>query len=190
MRHIYIKDQEVRKQWGKIAQTNNIDSIMDYQQQMEQTDKANQTYVFRILDTQGWPQHVSDSAHQAIFLVIDHAELEAQKHYFPLIQEQVKKGNLSPSDVATLQDRIRMREGKKQIYGTQTKNGEKNGKQACYVWPIENPAAVDSLRQSVGLPSMQEYLNMFQQFGEEAIWDKTLTIEEAKQLTKLIIIKK
>ena len=97
---------------------------------------------------------------------------------------------MSKADAATLQDRMLMREGKKQIYGTQTKTGQKDGKQVCYVWPVEEPATVDSLRRSVGLPSMQEYLNLFSTAGIEAVWDKDLTIDQAQQLTTRIIIQK
>lgn len=190
LKRIYVNDQEVRQQWATIVQTTDIDRIVAYQQLMERTDSANQAYVFELLETRGWPEQVSDSAHQAIFLVIDHAGLEAQQRYFPLVQEQSRKGNLSRAEVATLQDRICMREGRKQIYGTQTKTGEKDGRQVCYVWPVEHPEAIDSLRRSAGLPSMQEYLHLFQQAGIEAVWDKTLTVEEAGQLTKQIIIRK
>ena len=190
LRKIYRQDQEVRQQWATIVQTSNVDSIMSYQLHMSQTDSINQAYVFQLLDTHGWPQQVSDSAYTAIYLVIDHAPLEAQKQYWPFIEEGSRRGDLSKADAATLQDRMLMREGKKQIYGTQTKTGQKDGKLVCYVWPVEEPATVDSLRRSVGLPSMQEYLNLFSTAGIEAVWDKDLTIGQAQQLTTRIIIQK
>lgn len=190
LKEIYRQDQEVRRQWAAITQTSDRNSILSYQRRMSRTDSINQAYVFRLLDTHGWPRQVSDSAYTAIFLVIDHAPLEAQKRYWPFIKEGSREGNLSKADAATLQDRIRMREGKKQLYGTQTQTGQKDGKQVCYVWPVAYPETVDSLRQSVGLPAMQEYLRLFQEAGIEAVWDKTLTIEEARQLTTRIIIRK
>ena len=190
LREIYRQDQEVRQQWAAIVQTSDVDSIMSYQSRMSRTDSINQVYVFQLLDTHGWPQQVSDSAYNAIFLVIDHASIEAQKRYWPFIKEGSQKGDLSKADAATLQDRMLMREGKKQIYGTQTQTGQKDGKRICYVWPIEQPAKVDSLRRSVALPPMQEYLNLFATAGIEAIWDKELTIEQIRQLSTRIIIQK
>ena len=113
LRKIYRQDQEVRQQWATIVQTSNVDSIMSYQLHMSQTDSINQAYVFQLLDTHGWPQQVSDSAYNAIFLVVDHASIEAQKRYWPFIKEGSQKGDLSKADAATLQDRMLMREGKK-----------------------------------------------------------------------------
>jgi len=55
-----------------------------------------------------------------IFLVIDHADSAFMNKYFPLIQQQADNGVVAKSDLATLQDRMLMRRGLKQLYGTQT----------------------------------------------------------------------
>jgi hypothetical protein len=52
-----------------------------------------------------------------------------------------------------------MREGKKQIYGTQLARNEKTGKYELY--PIEDEEHADLLRTSVGLPPIAEYLKSF-----------------------------
>ena len=52
-----------------------------------------------------------------------------------------------------------MREGKKQIYGTQLTWNEKTGRYELY--PIEDEEHVDLLRASVGLQPIAEYLKDF-----------------------------
>jgi hypothetical protein len=75
------------------------------------------------------------------------------------VKEAKKKKEIEPGNVALLEDRIRMREGKKQIYGTQLMRNEKTGKYQLY--PIEDEEHVDLLRASVGLPPIAEYLRSF-----------------------------
>ena len=93
---------------------------------------------------------MSDSAHTAIFLVIDHAELPAQKKYLPIMKDQTAIGLVSKSNLATVQARILMKENKKQLYGTQTKSASEligdEEKTFVYMRPIENPENIDSIR--------------------------------------------
>ena len=186
---IYQKDQSIRHEFISHIQTNNADSIIYYSQKMNEIDNENQQIVFNLLDTTGWPTNVSDSAHTAIFLVIDHAELPAQKKYLSMMEEQATKGFVSKSNLATLQDRILMKENKKQRYGTQTKSFSEliddEKKTSVYMWPIENPESIDSLRATIELPPIAWYLDILKQtYGHDVIWDPSLTPDEvnAKQL--------
>ncbi len=141
LRTIYQKDQSIRHEFISNIQTSNADSIIFYSQKMNMIDSENQQTVFNILNTKGWPSNVSDSAHTAIFLVIDHAELPAQKKYLPIMKEQTASGFVSKSNLATLQDRILMKENKKQLYGTLTKSASEligdEEKTVVYMWPIK-----------------------------------------------------
>ena len=48
-----------------------------------------------------------------------------------------------------------------------------------YVWPIDNPSQLDSLRASVGLKPLAEYLQQIkEEMDIEPIYDPALTIEE------------
>jgi len=88
---------------------------------------------------------------------------------------------LDKSDYAMLNDRVLMEEGKPQVYGTQIKmaatfDGEDMAMQ-LYLWPVENPDALDSLRRSVGLSPIEEYLrSSSESVGQEVIWDKEKTV--------------
>jgi hypothetical protein len=52
-----------------------------------------------------------------------------------------------------------MREGKKQIYGSQLKRNEKTGK--FELWPVEDEENLDKRRAAVGLEPIAEYLKHF-----------------------------
>lgn len=54
-----------------------------------------------------------------------------------------------------LEDRVRVADGKPQLYGTQLANNPLRFE------PIEDEAHVDARRSSVGLPPMAEYARMF-----------------------------
>lgn len=150
---------------------------------MHNTDQENQAVIYKLLDEQGWPDSLSPLANQAIFLVVDHGDIADQQKYFPLIEQQVEKGNLDKSSCMTLYDRILMHTGKKQIYGTQTVSytDKQTGDQVFYLWPVENPSRLDSLRKEINLPPIEQYLEVFKQRGMHVIWDKELTIDEIQK---------
>ena len=114
-----------------------------------------------IIRQYGWPGRslVGADASLAAFLIIQHADYEYQKKYFPLINEAMKKGEFAPGNVALLEDRILMREGKKQIYGSQLKRNEKTGRYE--MWPVEDEENLDKRRGAVGLEPIAEYLKHF-----------------------------
>jgi outer membrane protein assembly factor BamB len=124
-------------------------------------DKKNVKRLEEIIKQFGLPGKslVGSNASLAAFLILQHADYEYQKKYFPLVKEAEKKKEIEPSNVALLEDRILMREGKKQIYGTQLARNEKTGKYELY--PIEDEEHADLLRTSVGLPPIAEYLKSF-----------------------------
>lgn len=73
------------------------------------------------------------------------------------------------SSLALLIDRINMREGKPQIYGSQIR-GSDDG--TLVVYEIENPEYVNQRRQEVGLGRIEDYV---------AIWDLEWTIEQKEK---------
>lgn len=124
-------------------------------QLMRQQDLINLTKTEHILTTYGWlgPQKVGMNASQALFLVIQHAALPVQEKYLPIIKQAVDKGETLSSNLALLEDRILMRQGKKQLYGSQSIN--KKG--VSYIYPIEDPDHLDERRKKMGLSPMIEY---------------------------------
>jgi hypothetical protein len=137
--------------------TSRIDSLRNI---MRQQDAENLKKVNAIIGKYGWlgPQRVGMNASQALFLVIQHADLATQQRYLPMIRAAEKKGEILSSNLAILEDRINMREGKRQVYGSQTFS-DKTGK--TYIYPITDPDHLDDRRKSMGLGAMQEYVKAF-----------------------------
>jgi len=125
---------------------------------MAKVDSTNLIKVTKILDTYGWlgPDKVGHKGNSCLFLVIQHADLVTQKKYYPLIREAALKGDAELSSLAMFEDRIAVRENRKQKYGTQIIRDESTGN--WKVAPLEDPARVDEFRATVGLGSLTEYL--------------------------------
>ncbi len=174
------KDQSIRQKIMPMLASGNQDSIMAVVVQMNMIDKENQTFVFGLLDNQGWPDGLSDKANSAIFLVIDHAEFAAQEKYYPVVKEKAEQGIIGKEDAATLQDRILMKKGEMQVYGTQTTRVVINGENINYLWPVKNPDQLDKLRKEVNLPPIAEYIAVFEKQGMKLVWDKSLSVDDLK----------
>lgn len=180
-------DQQIRKKAIAIFQsTTGIEKKIEFQHQLDSVDQANQKFVFAILDSMGWPSGLSSVANQAIFLVIDHAKLEDQKKYLSLVKEQSNNGTLEKSAYATLYDRILMHSGKKQIYGTQTilQNRDQEG-EVLLIWPIQDAERIDSLRKSVNLPPLDDYVELVSSmYGKKCYWDRSLELIDVQFIGK------
>ena len=59
-----------------------------------------------------------------------------------------------PADVATMEDRVRVHAGRKQLYGTQLRRMP--GRATPVPYPIEDPAHVDLRRDAAGLPPLKQ----------------------------------
>ena len=175
---IHRKDQDIRSELIETMKTN-PQNMLKMKAKMDSVDQVNQHYVSNLLDSHGWPEALSQQANNAIFLVIDHADNNFSIKYFPLVEAKSEKEIIPKSQAATLEDRILMRSNKKQKYGTQTVSKKIDGKNVAYVWPIENVNDVDKLRASVGLPTMDSYIQLVgSTYGQEVIFDKTISIED------------
>ncbi len=151
----------------------------DFWQLILNNDSINLLKVSNILDTRGWPDKklIGTKGATTLFLVIQHANKETQEKYLPMIQKAVANNNLPKRQFATFYDRLVLRRGEKQVYGTQL--AMDNGKP--YVLPLKDPKNADKRRAEMGLNTMQENLNRW-----NIIWDiekyiKNLPAYEAKE---------
>jgi hypothetical protein len=135
-----------------------IKALVEKQQEV---DKSNLQRLVQIIDTYGWPGRtiVGKEGSLTAFLIIQHADLEYQKKYFPLLKDAVRRGEAASQYAALLEDRILMREGKKQIYGSQLHQNDVT--KSLELWPIEDEEGVDTRRASVGLEPLADYLRRF-----------------------------
>jgi len=116
------------------------------------TDSLNLTLVSDILSQHGYPSKslVGELGNQAVWLVFQHADLDYQKRFLPQLEEAVGRGDIAPMFLALLCDRIDVREGRPQRYGTQT---DDKGRLA----PLLDATHVNQWRQEVGLPPIEGY---------------------------------
>ncbi|MBK6365235.1 MAG: hypothetical protein IPG18_18420 [Saprospiraceae bacterium] len=176
---IFDDDQQIRQQFIAAQkefgyQSRQVDSLG---KMMMFKDSINQIKVIEILDKHGWvgPDKVGGQANQTLFLVIQHADLATQQKYLPMMREAVKNKNANSNSLALLEDRVALREGRKQMYGSQIGYDDKTNK--SYVLPLEDPDNVDKRRAEVGLGLLSDYVKRW-----DIIWD----VEEyKKQLPEL-----
>ena len=182
---IHERDQQIRQELMILQRAfiteqraELVDSIMMLSEAMDSIDNLNRCIVDSLL-SEGWPEGLSEAACNTLWLVIDHADVDYQERYLPLIAQQVKRGTISASDYATLSDRIDVRRQRPQRYGTQTGYTQRGDQFFCYVYPVANAESLDSLRFSVGLDSMHIYLaHVSQALGTTVTLDPQLTWEQ------------
>jgi hypothetical protein len=158
---IFIKDQTLRQLY-RDAETKfgrESDEMNYFRGLISRQDSLNVIDVVKILEKRGWPGKslVGEKANTAVWLVIQHAPLYLQEKYLPLLRKSVQKGESDGRYLALLEDRILMRNGKKQKYGTQITTDPKTGENRVY--PIEDPKNVNKRRAKVGLGKIEDYLN-------------------------------
>jgi hypothetical protein len=121
-------------------------------------DSVNMVQVEKIISIYGYPGKslVGSEYSETAFLVIQHASLEVQEKYLPIIKEAATKRQIRKSPCALLIDRINMRKGVPQIYGTQLITDKLTGKYKLY--PVENIKNVDERRKEVGLDTLRAFL--------------------------------
>ncbi len=179
---ILEEDQKYRVQMGETQKKfgPNSKEMNDLWKIANQKDSINLIKVKKILDEKGWvgKDKVGAQANSALFLVIQHSDLETQKKYLPMMKEAVTKGNASPGSLALLIDRIEIREGRKQIYGSQIGINQSNN--TYYVLPLTDPDNVDKRRTEVGLDPISNYIKNW-----NLVWDVEKYKRELPELEKL-----
>ena len=189
----YERDQKVRTEsltlMNKLTSTGAdnvqvsiIDSLLLLQEQTKVIDKNNQILVASILK-KGLPKGLSAQSYKAIWLIVDHAGLKFQKKHLPVMEEAVRKELINASDYAVLTDRIRMREGKPQKYGTQSYTVTVDGRQVIYIWPVEDAENLNEFRNEIGTGDIETYIQVLKATaGCDVIYDPELTVRQMKKM--------
>lgn len=174
---IYSEDQKYRLMADSVEgkhgrQSKEMQALWNI---IAEKDSLNLLKVSAILDKYGWlgPKEVGNLGNSALFLVIQHSDLPVQEKYLPMMRDAVKAGKAQGSSLALLEDRVLMRQGKKQIYGSQIRRDKLTGNYA--IFPIDDPQHVDARRASVGLGPLAEYVKT---------WGLSWNAEEAEKMEK------
>lgn len=147
---------------------------------MREKDAANLTKIAAILDARGWvgPEVVGQKASGALFLVIQHSDTAAQKKYLPLLRDAVRDIKAPAANLALMEDRVALAEGRPQTYGSQLRQNGNDSR--LFVSPLADPDHVDERRAAIGLPPMAEYLKHW-----KLTWDVEAYKRELPELEKL-----
>ncbi len=161
---IYSDDQKYRVQIDSMInkfglQSKEVHSLIVT---MNETDSINVIKVKEVLDKYAWlgADIIGKRGNSTLFLVIQHADHATQEKYLSMLRDAVKNGKAKASNLALMEDRVLLGQGKKQIYGSQI--GMDNETQLYYVSPLEDPDNVDKRRAAVGLEPMADYVKDWQ----------------------------
>jgi len=155
------KDQKYRKQIRVTKATFGEDSpeVLKLWKLIERADKENLEDVESIIAEHGWLGGQRYGAgRRALFMVIQHADVETQEKYFPILKEASKRGRATREELAMITDRIKVSRDLPQIYGSQLVKDE-SGKYTLA--PVENISKLNILRAKMGMESMEKYMLKF-----------------------------
>jgi hypothetical protein len=157
---IYREDQKYRLMMDSVAKKHGFESeqVRSLWAKMAAVDSVNLIKVKAILDRYGWlgVPEVGQQGNSTLFLVIQHADSATQVQYLPVMRKAVKEGKAEASQLALLEDRVALRQGRKQIYGSQVSRDPQTGQYS--VLPLEDPDNVDKRRAAMGLPPLADYV--------------------------------
>ena len=180
---IYQEDQKYRQQIKGIEDKYGweSDEMKTHWKIINEKDSINLIKVKKILDERGWlgADVIGNQGNSTLFLVIQHSNIETQEKYLPMMREAVSKGHAQSSSLALLEDRVALRKGEKQIYGSQVGRDQETGE--YYVLPLVDPDNVDKRRAEVGLGTIQDYISNWGMTWDVEEYKKKLPEIEAKQ---------
>ncbi|HVU98061.1 MAG TPA: DUF6624 domain-containing protein [Puia sp.] len=156
---VFKADQQYRLPLEGMAKkygwnSHQVDSLYEG---MSIRDSIDLGIVTHILDTYGWigTDSIGPSGSTTLWVVIQHADPDVQKKYLPMMRTAVAQGRAHANELAYLEDRVALEEGRKQTYGTQFQLNKKTNK--YIIAPIEDEPNVDRRRAAIGLEPLEDY---------------------------------
>jgi hypothetical protein len=118
--------------------------------------------MHQIVAAIGWPtiSKVGQQASHMAWLLVQHADHDRdfQRACLALMRAQ-PAAEVNPQNIAYLEDRVRIGEGRPQLFGTQFHTNKQGELEPL---PIENPEQVDARRTAIGLSTLAEYAPLMQ----------------------------
>ena len=163
---IVALDQFVRRWMMSYPRENEFDARQTeaFQEQIrirwQDIDSKNTAELKALLEVHGWPviSRFGEMADGDAWLLVQHADHDRdfQRETLYLLETLMLEGETSPTNFAYLYDRVAAAERRPQRFGTQYHCVSREG--GLTVGELEDEENVDSLRASVGLSSLDEYL--------------------------------
>lgn len=150
---MHSQDQALRGRYIKILENEHRGSSVNLKEKdqleisISDTDEANQRRLEQLLSHCGWPGELDKKrAAFSAFLIIQHAPLDYQLKYFEMVKAANGRGEIPNEKFVWLVDRILVKQGKPQLYGTEFEYGSNK------VAPIDDPKNLNTRRKKMGLP--------------------------------------
>lgn len=158
-----------------------------YHPEMRAVHERNADRLAAIVAEYGWPGPalVGRAAADAAWLVAQHAisRPALMRAVLELLRRSDHAGAAEPWQLAMLEDRIRVFEGRRQRFGTEfdwDDKGELSPK------PIEEPARVDAYRAGAGLPPLAQAIAEHRARGESRPGDAAKREAEAAEFARQV----
>lgn len=136
--------------------------------------RDNKAFAERILNEKGFPGFdlVGKNGSYSYWLMVQHADFDPdfQQRVLDSMKVQLERNNANPNNYAFLTDRIRINTGRKQVYGTQLDINIFTGKVKSL--PTENWETINERRASLGMETIEEYL----EFNQESHMESNATL--------------
>jgi hypothetical protein len=128
-------------------------------------DKANTERMKSIISEIGWPtiSKVGERGVRNSWLLVQHADRDPEFQLACLeLMKAAPEGEVRKIDIAYLEDRVRINQKQKQLYGTQFT--QKDGKHVPL--PIEDESQVNDRRASMGMDTLDDQIKlMYDKYG-------------------------
>lgn len=135
-------------------------TLTDVKEIISKIDSANLIELKTLVEIHGFPDHdmVGTEGTRNFWLLVQHQDRDPgfQEYILIKMKAAADKGKASLTDYAYLVDRVKVNTGQLQIYGTQM---QLNSLKTSYEpKPLFEPDKVNDRRQSVGLNSIESYI--------------------------------
>lgn len=131
-------------------------SAMEMMHKIDSKNTANLKLLLKLLGKEWFTiSEFGKECDQNAWLLVQHADLDVQfqSRILPILEKLMKQGETIPKNYAYLYDRIASHTGKPQRYGTQA-NGD------LELFPVEDPVNLNRRRAEVGLPPIEEQMQL------------------------------
>ncbi len=169
-------------------------------ERVTQVDTDNTAWLKEVVAAHGWPGAgvVGDEAARSAFLLVQHADHdpEFQAACLPLLEAVASRGEIPMTHVAYLTDRVRVKQQRPQLYGTQYyakalpdgSVAERPDGRIEYLLPVvEDLERLDDRRREAGLEPWSAYeqrmaaLQQRPQASAPRPWDGSLPLDPQAQ---------
>jgi hypothetical protein len=133
--------------------------------EMTAVDLENTAWLIALMQDVGWPtpERFDHLTSNTAFLIVQHSgHLRLMRTALPLIEADARKDPELGQNYALLHDRLQLRLGEPQRYGSQLSRRPDG---SLSLERLEDPARVDAWRREMGMTSLEAYLGLFESMG-------------------------